>query len=178
MPIDFSLSPELEEIRATTRDFVPQVVVVDLSPGGVEPVIEVQPPQASSDVGADPAAGRQGGGAAAALPIGLPGKSNWRPYHVDVREDRLLLYGDITKDASTFVYRLRATNSGTTTSRPPCSSAPKISQTDTSNASECHWLQTAASAGSPPSVPNDPNNWTTLRCVTATPLGTPVVPEV
>jgi alpha-2-macroglobulin len=100
-------------VRATTRGFVPQIVVVDLSPGGVEPVIEVQPPPASSDQGVDPATGRQGGGAAAALPIGLPGKSNWRPYHVDVREDRLLLYGDLTKDASTFVYRLRATNAGT-----------------------------------------------------------------
>jgi hypothetical protein len=100
-------------VRATTRELVPQVVVVDLSPGGVEPVIEVQPPPASSGEGVDPAAGRQGGGAAAALPIGLPGKSNWRPSHVDVREDRLLLYGDLTKDASTFVYRLRATNAGT-----------------------------------------------------------------
>ena len=36
----------------------------------------------------------------------------WTPYHVDVREDRLVLYGDATKDAATFVYRVRATNAG------------------------------------------------------------------
>ena len=28
------------------------------------------------------------------------------------REDRLVLYGDISKDAGTFVYRVRATNAG------------------------------------------------------------------
>jgi len=42
----------------------------------------------------------------------LPDKSNWTPQHADVRDDRLVLYGDITKDASTFVYRVRATNAG------------------------------------------------------------------
>jgi uncharacterized protein YfaS (alpha-2-macroglobulin family) len=31
---------------------------------------------------------------------------------VDVRDDRLVLYGDIGKDAGTFVYRVRATNAG------------------------------------------------------------------
>ncbi|BCO68545.1 hypothetical protein MINTM007_31560 [Mycobacterium intracellulare] len=36
----------------------------------------------------------------------------------------------------------RASVSGTTTSRPPCSSAPQISHTEKSNASEWHWLHT------------------------------------
>ena len=31
---------------------------------------------------------------------------------MDVRDDRLVLYGDIGKDASTFVHRVRATNAG------------------------------------------------------------------
>jgi hypothetical protein len=69
----------------------------------------------------------------------------------------------------------RATDSGTTTSRPPRNSAPKISHTETSKASECHWLQTPAGGISSSSVVSSE---TTLRCVTATPLGTPVVPEV
>ncbi|GAB4983071.1 hypothetical protein MAHJHV61_13530 [Mycobacterium avium subsp. hominissuis] len=69
----------------------------------------------------------------------------------------------------------RVTASGTTTRRPPRSSAPKISHTDTSNAYEWHCDQTPAD-GKPAS--SDPNNCVTLRCVTATPLGTPVVPDV
>jgi uncharacterized protein YfaS (alpha-2-macroglobulin family) len=47
------------------------------------------------------------------LPIGLPDKSTWTAQHVDVRDDRIVLYGDIGKDAGTFVYRVRATNAGT-----------------------------------------------------------------
>ncbi|BCO47249.1 hypothetical protein MINTM002_29230 [Mycobacterium intracellulare] len=69
----------------------------------------------------------------------------------------------------------RATDSGTTTSRPPCNRAPKISQTDTSKASECHCDHTPV-RGNPESF--EASSWVTLRCVTATPLGTPVVPEV
>jgi uncharacterized protein YfaS (alpha-2-macroglobulin family) len=46
------------------------------------------------------------------LPIGLPDKSNWTPQHIDVRDDRVVLYGDISRDAGTFVYRVRATNAG------------------------------------------------------------------
>ncbi len=49
---------------------------------------------------------------ASGLAIGLPDKSNWVPQQVDVRDDRLVLYGDIGKDASTFVHRVRATNAG------------------------------------------------------------------
>ena len=49
---------------------------------------------------------------AAALPIGLPDKSNWNPEHVDVRDDQIVLYGDVSRNQSTFVYRIRATNAG------------------------------------------------------------------
>jgi uncharacterized protein YfaS (alpha-2-macroglobulin family) len=30
-----------------------------------------------------------------------------------VREDRVVLYGEVTRNAGTFVYRVRATNAGT-----------------------------------------------------------------
>jgi hypothetical protein len=70
----------------------------------------------------------------------------------------------------------RATDSGTTTSRPPYRSAPHISQTETSKARECHsdhtWSAMSISASSA-SI-----NRVTLSWVMATPLGTPVVPEV
>jgi hypothetical protein len=71
-------------LRTTNRDRLSQVAVVDLLPGGVEPTLD-----------------RQAG----------PG-SNWTPQYVDRREDRVVLYGDATKDAATYVYRVRATNAG------------------------------------------------------------------
>ena len=70
--------------RATNRELVNQIAVVDLLPGGVEPTLD-----------------RQAG----------PG-STWTPQYVDRRDDRVILYGDATKVAATYVYKVRATNAG------------------------------------------------------------------
>ena len=94
------------------RGAVPQVAVVDLLPGGVEPVLELQPPPDTANAGVDPAFARRQAAGFASLPVGLPERSTWRPQHVDVRDDRLVLYGDATRTAGTFVYRVRATNAG------------------------------------------------------------------
>jgi uncharacterized protein YfaS (alpha-2-macroglobulin family) len=99
-------------LRATSREFQPQLAVVDLLPGGVEPVIELQPVANSSEPGEDPAMRRQRG-MASALPVGVPGKSDWTPSHIDVREDRIILYGDAARNVGTFTYRVRANNVGT-----------------------------------------------------------------
>jgi uncharacterized protein YfaS (alpha-2-macroglobulin family) len=100
-------------LRALNRERVDQIAVVDLFPGGVESVVELQPaPADTSNAGVDPALIRQRA-AAAALPVGVPAKSDWVPYHLDVRDDRLVLYGYATRNISTFVYRVRATNAGT-----------------------------------------------------------------
>ncbi len=100
-------------LRTTKRDVVSQVALVDLLPGGIEPVLEVQAAVGdTSDAGVDPAQLRKRA-AAKALPLGLPDRSDWFPQHIDVRDDRVLLYGDATKTAGTFVYRVRATNAGT-----------------------------------------------------------------
>jgi uncharacterized protein YfaS (alpha-2-macroglobulin family) len=45
-------------------------------------------------------------------PIGAR-KSSWVPAYVDLREDRVVLYGALEKDANEFVYRIKATNAGT-----------------------------------------------------------------
>jgi uncharacterized protein YfaS (alpha-2-macroglobulin family) len=99
-------------LRATKADMVHQVAVVDLLPAGVEAVLELSHPADSSTPGTDPAAAPRTGTSYSALPIGLPDKSNWSPQHIDVRDDRVVLYGDIGRDAGTFVYRVRATNAG------------------------------------------------------------------
>jgi uncharacterized protein YfaS (alpha-2-macroglobulin family) len=98
-------------VRSTRRDRQPQIAIVDLLPGGVEAVLERQPAADSSTPGVDPAM-LQRRRAAASLPIGLADKSDWFPSHIDVREDRLVLYGDAAKETGTFVYRVRATNAG------------------------------------------------------------------
>jgi uncharacterized protein YfaS (alpha-2-macroglobulin family) len=77
-------------LRTTNRDRANQIAVVDLLPGGVEPTLDRQPG---------------------------PG-SNWKPQYVDVRDDRVVLYGDATKDAATYVYKVRATNAGAFQSPP------------------------------------------------------------
>jgi alpha-2-macroglobulin len=77
-------------LRTTNRDHLYQIAVVDLLPGGVEPTLD-----------------REAG----------PG-SNWTPQYVDRRDDRVVLYGDATKDAATYVYKVRATNAGVFQSPP------------------------------------------------------------
>ena len=71
-------------LRAANRERVSQIAVVDLLPGGVEPTLDRQPG---------------------------PG-STWSPQFVDVRDDRVVFYGDATKDAATYVYKVRANNAG------------------------------------------------------------------
>ena len=99
-------------LRATSSDRVSQLAVVDLLPGGIEPVTELQPPSDTSSAGVDPALMRRRA-AVAALPVGVAERSDWIPTHVDVRDDRVVMYGEVTREATTFTYRVRATNAGT-----------------------------------------------------------------
>ncbi|QLG96281.1 alpha-2-macroglobulin family protein [Pseudomonas yamanorum] len=107
-------------LRATDRDQVQQVAVVDLLPGGVEPVYNLPPePEASSS---DESEGDDSEyvensedteeADAWQAPIGETDLSNWQPDYVDVRDDRVVLYGTALRDVGTFVYRVRATNAG------------------------------------------------------------------
>ncbi len=98
-----TLGEEIEvhlRIRATGDKGVGNVAIVDLLPGGFEPVI--QPPPADSGEG-DSNAWRS--------PIGLS-SSTWSPEYADIREDRVVIYGEATPDVREFVYRIRATNAG------------------------------------------------------------------
>jgi uncharacterized protein YfaS (alpha-2-macroglobulin family) len=105
------------KIRATGSDAVGNVAIVDLLPGGFEPVIE--PPPAVSAPQSDDASGDNANSdsntsppQAWRSPIGL-GISTWQPEYADIREDRVVIYGEATPDVRQFVYRIRATNAGT-----------------------------------------------------------------
>ena len=102
------------KIRATGAQGVGNVAIVDLLPGGFEPVIEPPPEPATA---ADSSGSNAGDGSGAAQPvawrspIGLS-SSTWRPEYADIREDRVVIYGTATPDVREFVYRIKATNAG------------------------------------------------------------------
>ncbi|HQQ74668.1 MAG TPA: hypothetical protein PK031_05910, partial [Pseudomonadales bacterium] len=50
-------------------------------------------------------------------------RSTWYPEFVDVRDDRLVLYGTLSRDVQTFVYRVRAINAGKFQGPPPYAEA-------------------------------------------------------
>ena len=93
-------------VRVTELDGWAQVTVVDLLPGGVEPVYRtVSDPDDDEDEDLE-------GWYAGRAPVGEPSMSDWLPEQVDVREDRVLLHGAIGRDVQTFVYRARAVSVG------------------------------------------------------------------
>ncbi len=80
------------KIRATDNKNVYDVAIVDLLPGGFDPVMQ-QP-------------GANGG-----VSIRAAG-SSWMPVHTDIREDRVLVYGMATPEVQEFVYRIKPSASG------------------------------------------------------------------
>ena len=106
------------KIRATGSSSVPNVAIVDLLPGGFDPVLTPPPAEATDAANADEADDRADGddapGAAPTQwrsPVGIAGTS-WHPEFADVREDRVVIYGTATTDVQEFVYRIKATNAG------------------------------------------------------------------
>ena len=89
------------KFRSIGRDFVSNVALVDLLPGGFEPVLNpidapnVQPTKKGAFVDR---LGNVGG---------------WNVEYADVREERVVLYGSVNANVSEYRYRIRATNVGT-----------------------------------------------------------------
>ncbi len=87
--------------RAVGRDVIPNAAVVDLLPGGFEPVLN---PIDAPNVQAT----RKGG-----FVNRLGNVGGWNVEYADVREDRVVLYGTVNASVSEYRYRVRATNVGT-----------------------------------------------------------------
>ena len=89
------------KFRTIGRDLVPNVALVDLLPGGFEPVLNpidapsVEPAKKGTFVNR---LGNVGG---------------WNVEYADVREERVVLYGSVNAKVSEYRYRIRATNVGT-----------------------------------------------------------------
>ena len=87
--------------RAVNRDFIANVALVDLLPGGFEPVLNpVDAPSIN--------AGKKG-----AFVDRLGNTGGWSVDYADVREDRVVMYGRVNSKISEYRYRIRATNTGT-----------------------------------------------------------------
>jgi uncharacterized protein YfaS (alpha-2-macroglobulin family) len=86
-------------VRSIDRYQLPQVALVDVLPGGLEPVLTS--PSDSDDP---------------EVPLWrkrLGGKSTWNIEYADIREDRVIFYGGIEKHLTEVTYKVRATNVGT-----------------------------------------------------------------
>src|SRR6185436_6142184 len=68
------------------------------------------------------------------------------------------------------------TRPGYRTSRPPCSNAPQISKVDASNVTGASCRNTSSGPNS--AYPGPKRSLITPRCVTSTPFGSPVDPDV
>jgi uncharacterized protein YfaS (alpha-2-macroglobulin family) len=151
------------KLRTVGNEAAQHVAVVDLLPGGFEPVLDSLRPVAapeSNSPDAEPSEpvegegeeyhsaeeGEGGEGADArpkhsgtvwAGPVSAPSVSRepassttpppqlppFSPEYMDIREDRVVLYGDVQSGATEFVYRIRATNRGSYAVPPPFAEA-------------------------------------------------------
>lgn len=117
-------------VRAMERDNVQQIALISLLPGGVEAVIQraavADPAQSNESSIEDGESTEQNGEESNTQwqsPAGDYSRSTWYPEFVDVRDDRLVLYGTLSRDVQTFVYRVRAINAGKFQGPPPYAEA-------------------------------------------------------
>lgn len=118
-----ALGSEIEvhfKMRSVKSGYHSNVAIVDLLPGGFDVVIEKsrpasKPSQAQEQEGeGEGGEGRSGEGGSRKKwdsPIGTA-SSTWQPDFVDIREDRVALFGSVGDSAQEFVYRIKATNKG------------------------------------------------------------------
>jgi uncharacterized protein YfaS (alpha-2-macroglobulin family) len=111
------------KMRSVKSGYQSNVAIVDLLPGGFDVVIEKSRPasrvsqaQERSEEGeGEGGEGRSGGSGSRKKwdsPIGTEA-STWQPDFVDIREDRVVLFGSVGDSVREFVYRIKATNRGT-----------------------------------------------------------------
>jgi uncharacterized protein YfaS (alpha-2-macroglobulin family) len=109
------------KFRSIDRERIDDAVLVDLLPGGFDLVIPSAPP---ADQPLLRSSGAPGQGEAEQEPESGPGRSagcsclflltrpDGFPDFADLREDRVVLYGQATNKVEEFSYRIKATNAG------------------------------------------------------------------
>jgi uncharacterized repeat protein (TIGR01451 family) len=87
-------------VRAVDRDAVRQVALVDILPSGLEPVLQSAGGEDEAGEDTPPWMRRIGG------------SGSWQPDYVDVREDRVIFFGDVGTGTRDLTFKARATNVG------------------------------------------------------------------
>ncbi|BCM24873.1 alpha-2-macroglobulin [Methyloradius palustris] len=106
--------------RSTDRDNASQIAIVDILPGGIEPVLNVRaestptetPQYNEGEEGYSEGTGETANVSTWQAPLGEANYTTWQPEYADIREDRVVLYGTLGRNIGSFVYRVRATNAG------------------------------------------------------------------
>ncbi|MCC6594081.1 MAG: alpha-2-macroglobulin [Xanthomonadales bacterium] len=97
-------------LRALGPDAIDSIAVVDLLPGGFEPVVQMPP--APADSGEVDEEDSEDGESAPPVPtLALPGSSLWTE-HVEQREDRVVVYASAGPQIAEFRYKVKPSNPG------------------------------------------------------------------
>ncbi|WP_432728593.1 alpha-2-macroglobulin family protein [Variovorax sp. W6] len=87
-------------VRSLERAQINDVALVDVLPGGLEPVLQAVGDDDDANADAPVWKKRLGGG------------GSWKVQYADIREDRVVFYGGVGKDLLEVTYKARATNVG------------------------------------------------------------------
>lgn len=88
---------------------VDDVAIVDLLPGGFEPVLQAAVNVTESNI-EESFEGETAETSNWTSPLGIGG--NWQPAYADIREDRVVFYGAVSNTITEFTYKIKASNSG------------------------------------------------------------------
>ena len=91
-------------LRSLDSGYLNNIAVIDLLPGGFEVVRESLPREQQIGIMPMPRPGPQS--------TIYPPPGGWAPDYVDIREDRVVLYGSFGPEVTTIEYRVRATAAG------------------------------------------------------------------
>jgi uncharacterized protein YfaS (alpha-2-macroglobulin family) len=107
-----TLGDEIEvhvKIRATGSKGEGNIVIADLLPGGFDPVFSLPAPAPRPNAQDNECEECDQAGPRPTLRLT---NSTWNPVYTDVREDRVVIYGNASPDVQEYVYRIKAASSG------------------------------------------------------------------
>jgi alpha-2-macroglobulin len=102
-------------LRAIDREFIDNIAVQDLMPAGFEAVLQDAPAK-SADTTEDENISQKNISISKLDRLTTGG--NWQSDYVDVREDRVLIYGSVNNEMAEYRYKIKANNPGVFTVPP------------------------------------------------------------
>lgn len=95
--------------RAIDREWLNDMVIQDLLPAGFEAVI-----QSADATNETPSEGEEAetDNGSSWFKDRLATSGNWKPQYADIREDRVVLYGSLTKQMAEYQYKIKAISAG------------------------------------------------------------------